>query len=149
MSFDDWYSRYPKKVGKGAAKKAWDKIKPDAKMEEDMIFSIGAQKRYKAEAKAAGEFVPVWCNPSTWLNEQRWEDEIKSHADLKERVNSKSCRCGQPATHAGLCLPCFEKNNPNIYADELRKICGDRKFHKMTRDENFKEMRRLVGRIGK
>ena len=64
--FDDFWRRYPHKVGKDAARKAFAK----------------AQKRIDFESLMAGLGAYVnktddrpWCNPATWLNEGRWADE--------------------------------------------------------------------------
>lgn len=118
MSFDDWYTHYPKKVGKGAAIKAWDKLKPDAELEKKMILALDAQKRYRKEAKQAGEFVPDWCGPAVWLNQMRWLDEIGSHAELKENIEAKFCECGKPV-HG----PKFDKCT-NCFAERVRTVPG-------------------------
>lgn len=67
--FDEFWTLYPKHVGKTAAQKAW----------------AGALKRADADAVLAGlkaslpglrakdpQYIP---HPSTWLNQGRWEDE--------------------------------------------------------------------------
>jgi len=64
--FDSFWSLYPNKVGKAAAKRAWE----------------GAAQRVDAETLMSGlrRYVNKtddrqWCNPATWLNQDRWEDQ--------------------------------------------------------------------------
>lgn len=74
--FADFWSVYPKKVGKGAAQKAWDKINPGKKLSEEIIESAKKQKSSKQWEKDDGQYIP---NPATWLNQRRWEDELDYH----------------------------------------------------------------------
>jgi len=90
--FSEFWSSYPNRKGKGAAAKKYEKI--DADTHKTILLAIEAQKRYRAAAKKTGEFMPEWCMPATWLNQQRWLDEIESHAELKEKKASKVCHCG-------------------------------------------------------
>lgn len=70
--FEEFWGVYPKKVGKGAARKAWEKIRPS----EDLVRKIiSAVERYQETAqwqRDGGQYIP---NPATWLNQERWEDE--------------------------------------------------------------------------
>ena len=70
--FDAFWQAYPRKVGKDAARKAFDKRKPDAALLALMLDAIAKQARSDAWLKDAGQFIP---HPSTWLNEGRWMDE--------------------------------------------------------------------------
>ena len=67
ISFDSFWSCYPKKVGKGEARKAFSKVKVSL---ETLLEAIERQKRSK-QWKCG--YIP---NPSTWLNQERWEDEL-------------------------------------------------------------------------
>jgi len=117
MTFETFYSAYPRKVGRGAAEKAFNKLKPDAELVKTMVLAIQAQSIYRKEAQKAGAFVPDWCHASTWLNGQRWLDEIPSHEKLKSEVMAqhKVCSCGQRATQKGkdglICVDCWYKEN--------------------------------------
>lgn len=64
--FEGWYERYPHKVGRGAAEKAWTSARAIASLVE---LSEGLT-RYVASKRPD---VP-WCNPATWLNAKRWMD---------------------------------------------------------------------------
>lgn len=70
--FDKFWVIYPRKVGKGAAQKAWDKLKPDSELTDRILSAVEQQKRSAQWTKDGGQYIP---NPATWLNQQRWEDE--------------------------------------------------------------------------
>lgn len=69
--FDEFWKAYPKKVGKDAALKAWEKIKPDDDLLAKILKSVSAAAKSKDWMKDAGEFIP---HASTWINGKRWED---------------------------------------------------------------------------
>lgn len=71
--FENFWNCYPNKKGKGAAEKAFGKIKPDDQLMELMLDAIFKQKQSAAWMKDGGEFIP---HPATWLNQKRWEDEV-------------------------------------------------------------------------
>lgn len=69
--FDEWWEVYPKKVGKGAARTAYQKavkkVNPDT-----LITRTRTAKSLWERDKTERRFIP---NPATWLNQERWEDE--------------------------------------------------------------------------
>lgn len=67
--FNQFWEAYPKKVGRDAALKSWEKVKPPV---DDVIYSLGWQKQTEQWSKNNGQFIP---NPSTYLNQGRWKDE--------------------------------------------------------------------------
>jgi uncharacterized protein YdaU (DUF1376 family) len=67
--FDIFWKQYPRKVAKPNALKAWLKIKPDDVVLKKMLAAINNQGLSSKEI----QFVP---HPASWLNAQRWEDEI-------------------------------------------------------------------------
>ena len=69
--FDIFWKKYPRKVAKPNAQKAWLKIKPDDALTQKMIVAIDKQGLCNREI----QFVP---HPASWLNAQRWEDEVQS-----------------------------------------------------------------------
>lgn len=71
--FSIFWASYPKKVGKGAAEKSWKKIKPTKDLLEKMLNAIETAKQSMQWNKDNGQYIP---NPTTWLNQKRWEDEI-------------------------------------------------------------------------
>jgi hypothetical protein len=73
QQFELFWQQYPRKAGKKAAKKAWMGIKPDAELLDASMSAIGNAVRYWAHQGVAQKHIP---HPSTWLNEERWEDEF-------------------------------------------------------------------------
>lgn len=71
----DWFERfwklYPRKTNRVQAVKAWDKLKPDLALCKVMDSAIRAQMR--TEQWQDSQHIP---HPSTWLNGERWNDEI-------------------------------------------------------------------------
>jgi len=70
--FDVFWSKYPRKVGKGKCRDIWKKIKPSKALFKKIMQSLEAQVNSKQWTKDNGQFIP---HPSTWLNQSRWEDE--------------------------------------------------------------------------
>jgi hypothetical protein len=68
--FNEFWFRYPKKVGKDAAKKAWQKKKPRI---DDVMFALSWQINSDQWSKSDGQFIP---NPATYINQGRWQDEM-------------------------------------------------------------------------
>ena len=67
-TFDEWWEGYPKKQGKAAARKTWAKMSAPEK-----IAAWDALAAWRRKAAAEGKkYLPM---ASTWLNQQRWEDE--------------------------------------------------------------------------
>lgn len=73
-SFSRFWDAYPRKVGKQAALKAWKKLAPDDKLTEKILSAVAAQKHCQQWIKDGGQFIP---NPTTWINQGRWEDETE------------------------------------------------------------------------
>ena len=69
-AFDAFWEAYPKKTGKEAAKKAFARAKADI---GTMLSALEVQKQSEQWTKNNGQFIP---NPTTWLNQGRWEDEL-------------------------------------------------------------------------
>lgn len=68
--FDTFWKHYPRKVAKPNALKAWLKLKPDDALTKTIISAISNQNLASREQ----QFIP---HPASWLNAQRWEDEVK------------------------------------------------------------------------
>lgn len=77
--FDLFWQAYPKKVGKEAARKAFDRVKVPV---ETLLAAIERQKGGRQWQEDGGRFIP---NPATWLNQGRWEDEVSHPETERER----------------------------------------------------------------
>ena len=74
-AFDRFWQIYPKKVAKKDARKSWAKLKPSPEIVETILAALERQKQTEQWTKEGGRFIP---KPTTWLNGERWQDEIES-----------------------------------------------------------------------
>jgi len=69
--FIEFWSVYPKKVGKDIALKSWLKLKPNI---NEVLKALAWQTESDQWQEKDGKFIP---NPATYLNQGRWKDEPK------------------------------------------------------------------------
>jgi hypothetical protein len=79
--FDTFWAAYPRKEGKGAAQKWWEKRKPSAELVDQMLAAIEGWKQSLQWQRDNGQYIP---HPNTWLNQSRWEDEIPPPATAND-----------------------------------------------------------------
>jgi hypothetical protein len=80
--FAEFWAAYPRRVGKEAARKAFDKRRPGEELLATMLAAIARQVRSPEWIKDAGQYIP---HASSWLNGARWEDEAASHTPDNDR----------------------------------------------------------------
>lgn len=90
--FAEFWKAYPKKVGKKAAEKSWQKLKPDAELFERIMQAVTAAKGSDQWNRENGRFIP---NPSTWINQGRWDDELPAVGSFQQQPHGN---CGKPDT---------------------------------------------------
>lgn len=71
-AFESLYAYYPRHVGKAAAQKAWDKLRPSPEIMEAICVALRVQKAYWLATQTPKDKIP---HLSTWLNGQRWTDD--------------------------------------------------------------------------
>ena len=71
-SFATFYELYPKKVGKGQASKAY---KAALKKADAATILSGLRRHLPVWEGTERQFIP---NPSTWLNGERWGDDVET-----------------------------------------------------------------------
>jgi len=71
MTFENFWQQYPKKVGKLTAKRSWEKLSLDN--QQKALEAIVEHRKYWAAKGTDWEFIP---HASTWLNQERFEDEL-------------------------------------------------------------------------
>jgi hypothetical protein len=76
--FERFWSAYPRRVGKDAARRAFAKRDVDEPLLALMVAAIKAQGLKTKCAKGEMQYVP---HPATWLNEGRWMDEVAANDD--------------------------------------------------------------------
>lgn len=84
--FSDWYALYPIKKGRVKAAQSWEKQGLDSRVVE-LIEILEDQKKHDAQWKV-GIGIP---HPTTYLNQQRWEDEVLHETD---KQNNRQSTCG-------------------------------------------------------
>jgi hypothetical protein len=70
-AFSAFWSAYPKKTGKAAALKTWKRLRPSESLGVAIVAAVATagQSRQWREG-----YIP---NPSRWLSEGRWDDEVE------------------------------------------------------------------------
>tara|TARA_Y100000004_G_scaffold158616_1_gene185014 strand:- start:1779 stop:2186 length:408 start_codon:yes stop_codon:yes gene_type:complete len=71
VSFEQFYSAYPRKVGRYTAEKSFKKL--SAKDKFDAYNGLQNYLKYWKASETEKQFIP---HPSTFINQKRWEDEI-------------------------------------------------------------------------
>lgn len=84
--FDKFWQAYPKKVSKKQAQKSWKKINPSLELFEKILKALEMVKQTEQWKKDNGKFIPY---PATWLNQERWNDEINMMRDNKPVIEPK------------------------------------------------------------
>ena len=74
--FNHFYQQYPRRVGKGAARRAFIAATKKASPEK-IEAGLAAAKAAWKDARTEQEFIP---HPATWLNGERWADDLGSPA---------------------------------------------------------------------
>lgn len=71
-AFETFWAKYPRKDGRKAAIRAWDKLKPDKPLCRTMYAALKRQRGSSQWAEDGGRYIPLF---STWLNGRKWEDQ--------------------------------------------------------------------------
>jgi hypothetical protein len=89
--FDRFWAVYPKKVGKGAARKSFAKAIRKCSV-SNMIAAVENQKQSSQWTKDGGQFIP---NPATWLNQERWDDKLDEEGGAPGGTTAGNNGCAQ------------------------------------------------------
>ena len=76
--FNQFWSAYPKKVGKDKCQKWFKAHKVDDELLNKMLDTISKFKQSKGWLKDNGQYIP---HPYTWLNRGGWEDELEENSN--------------------------------------------------------------------
>ena len=71
MEFNLFWAQYPKKVGKLTAQRSWEKLSQEN--QQKALEAIVEHRKYWVAKGTDWEFIP---HASTWLNQERFEDEL-------------------------------------------------------------------------
>ena len=112
--FEKFWQIYPRKVAKGAARRAWLK----ATRSSDIQTIIEGVTRYAENSDdEAKQYTPY---PATWLNSERWLDEHSVQTDNEQTPQAKWVSCGN--CRNGWLDAIDEKGYDYVYECECRKV---------------------------
>ena len=90
-NFEIFWKAYPKKIGKAPALKVWLKLKSDDALITNILSALEIQK--KTAQWQDQQYIPY---PTTWLNQQRWNDEVKEENNYGQQQRDRYGRSGLP-----------------------------------------------------
>jgi hypothetical protein len=80
MSFDEFWSKYPRKVAKKTAMQSFAKLPMDE--QELAIDALDTHLEYWKIKETETDFIP---HPATWLNQGRYFDELEMRAKAPKK----------------------------------------------------------------
>ena len=72
MDFDAFWALYPRRVAKADARRAWAKMKPS--QQEAAAAALPEHVKYWGAVGTELQYIPY---PASWLNGERYEDELQ------------------------------------------------------------------------
>lgn len=91
IAFEEFWSIYPRKIGKLDAQKSYDKAIRLTTIDKIRLAAQGFASRCKGTEP---QYIP---HPATWLNQGRWDDQPAAIADTKfmPKQFPKESRCAE------------------------------------------------------
>jgi len=71
MEFNLFWAQYPRKIGKLTAQRSWEKLSQEN--QQKALEAIAEHRKYWVAKGTDWEFIP---HASTWINQERFEDEL-------------------------------------------------------------------------
>jgi len=95
--FAEFWSAYPRREGKGKAREAFALAVANGATAEVIVSAAGRFARHCARVKTERGYMP---HPTTWLNQERWEDEYDDEPAKSDQPPALPPHCGHcdPAT---------------------------------------------------
>lgn len=81
-AFEQFWKLYPNKKSKKDARRAWEKLKPNAELRLTLMTALGNHRVSRDWTKDDGQYVPM---ASRWLNGEKWHDELKPAGGSRPR----------------------------------------------------------------
>lgn len=94
-TFEDFWAIWPKREAKKDARRAWEKLRA-----QDKIAAVTALPQHVARWRREGRVRNHIPHPATWLNGERWEDELGEIFAPVQRVASGQSGAAWWASHA-------------------------------------------------
>lgn len=93
--FEKFWGAYPRKEGKGYAFECFKKARKESNVDvETMIEAVNLYKQTEQWQEQNGKYIP---QPSTWLNQKRWEDspQVKNNNGNESDADNKWARAAK------------------------------------------------------
>jgi hypothetical protein len=90
--FEAWYAGYPNKVGRADAAKSYLRSRRNGVSQDALCRGRDRYVHSKPPDRA-------WCNPATWLNQERWKDEPAPVYTLERPDVRQGSQSVQQAAH--------------------------------------------------
>jgi hypothetical protein len=107
VGFDEFWIAYPHKIGKPDARLKFQKALEKA---ESLEVILAGLQRYISEKPPDRP----WCNPSTWLHQERWSDQPAFVANGHAKPNGTGPPKRGSAALSELARRPFEEVFPNV-----------------------------------
>jgi hypothetical protein len=85
-AFSAWWNKYPRRVSKKDARRAWAELNPSPQTIEKMMTALDWQILQPQWAKDDGQFIPY---PAGYLRSERFDDEPPAH--LRPKAERPEC----------------------------------------------------------
>lgn len=119
LGFGEWWAKYPRKVGRLAAEKAYRKT---------VEHGLATPTQLMAGLKNYCIYKPLdqpWCHPTTWLNQGRWSD-LEPEQARDQRIEAP--RMATPAPKPQQAIPAPARSDPTpdrwAMADRLKALAS-------------------------
>lgn len=96
--FIAFWDRYPRKVGRKTAERAFMVLAPSAELFDTLMTALERQRRQPSWNRDKGQFIP---HPAKWLRGERWTDAVASSVPERPPVGDWRDECER--LHAGAC----------------------------------------------
>jgi hypothetical protein len=129
-AFDEFWKLYPRRVAKKAAERAWMKsgAERDLELFNEVLAGLRRAILFWQQKGTAPEYIP---HAATWLNAERWTDEL----DVKIDQTADAARCSicqgrgwtfrsDPKTNTTYGTPCSCEAGERRKAEERNKKTG-------------------------
>ncbi len=81
MTFQDFYSLYPRKMGRKDAERAWNRLTPT--QQKECLEAMPNYLKYWKIKETQKDYIPY---PASFLNAERWTDEIDLEPNKKPEL---------------------------------------------------------------
>lgn len=90
--FAMFWAAYPKKAGKGDARRAWVAMRCEPRL-QDILAGVGRARESFDWKKDGGQYIPF---PATWLRREGWTDQLFKPTEMKPQDPRKETGAEDP-----------------------------------------------------